>query len=175
MVFTTPSVAESQLYQANFCPTIMSLGENVAGIAKQQLGVRYRSGGSSPKAGFDCSGFVHWVFARHGVALPRSSTYQAQAGRAVPRGSLLPGDILIFSIPRTPNGRHSAIYIGNGKFIHSPNSGGRVRIEELNSAYWNKHYLMARRVLKTPPCDLDLYMSPDIANSHTLIESLIAE
>ena len=149
------------LYRAELCPTVMSLGEDVADIARQHLGIRYRRGGASPKSGFDCSGFVYWVFSKYGVSVPRDTVRQSRAGQEVARNDLLPGDILIFRIGNTPNGRHSAIYIGDDKFIHSPSAGSRVRIENLNAAYWTRHYMTARRVLETPPCDLDLYSSPD--------------
>ena len=160
------------LYHANLCPTLMSLGEDVADIAKHHLGVRYKSGGASPSSGFDCSGFVYWVFSEHGVSVPRDTVRQSRAGIEVAKNDLLPGDILIFRIANTPNGRHSAIYIGDGRFIHSPSTGSRVRIEQLDAAYWKSHYLTARRVLKEPPCDLDLYSSPEIANTHALLDEL---
>ena len=167
---TSAPPSQFSLYQTNLCPTVMSLGENVAGIAREQIGVRYARGGSSPRSGFDCSGFVHWVFARHGVDVPRDTVRQSSAGHEVSRSSLLPGDILIFRISNTPNGRHSAIYIGNNRFIHSPRAGTRVRVERLSDSYWARHYYTARRVLKAPPCDLDLYSNPDFANTHTLAE-----
>ncbi len=158
----------SETYAANLCPTVMSLGEDISAIARKQLGVRYRRGGISPRSGFDCSGFVYWVFAEHGVQLPRTSVQQSDAGHAVAKSDLLPGDILIFRIPHTPNGRHSAIYIGEGLFIHSPTSGACVRIENLSDHYWEKHYHTARRVLKAPPCDLDLHSDPDTVNAEFL-------
>ena len=158
------------LYRADLCPTVMSLGEDVVDIAQQNLGVRYKSGGASPKSGFDCSGFVYWVFSKYGVSVPRDTVRQSRAGKEVARNDLLPGDILIFRIANTPNGRHSAIYIGDDKFIHSPSAGSRVRIENLSAAYWARHYLTARRVLKAPPCNLDLFSSPEVANAHALLE-----
>lgn len=157
------------IYRANLCPTVMTLGKDVANIAKQHIGIRYRSGGASPKAGFDCSGFVYWVFSQYGITLPRDSVRQSRAGHEVARADILPGDIIIFRIANTPNGRHSAIYIGDGSFIHSPSNGSSVRIEKLSAAYWNSHYLTARRVLKAPPCDTDISipinaMAGDIEN-----------
>ena len=156
------------LYRADLCPTVMSLGEDVADIAQQHIGVRYKRGGASPKSGFDCSGFVYWVFSKYGVSVPRDTVRQSRAGQEVARNDLLPGDILIFRIANTPNGRHSAIYLGDDKFIHSPSAGSRVRIENLNAAYWAGHYMTARRVLEAPPCDLDLYSGPE--TSHALLE-----
>lgn len=159
-------------YRANLCPTLMSLGEDVAEIALQNIGIRYKSGGASPSSGFDCSGFVYWVFSEHGVSVPRDTVRQSKAGEEVAKSDLLPGDILIFRIANTPNGRHSAIYIGDGRFIHSPSAGSRVRIENLDAAYWKNHYMTARRVLTEPPCDLDLYSSPEIANTHALLDEI---
>lgn len=153
------------LYRANLCPTVMSLGEDVADIARQHVGVRYRSGGSSPTSGFDCSGFVYWVFSKYGVSVPRDSVRQSRAGQEIAKGDLLPGDIIIFRIANTPNGRHSAIYLGDGRFIHSPSAGSRVRIERLDAEYWKRHYMTARRVLEEPPCNLDLYATPDLAGT----------
>ncbi|WP_294558449.1 C40 family peptidase [uncultured Mailhella sp.] len=153
------------LYRANLCPTVMSLGRDVADIARQHVGIRYRSGGASPKSGFDCSGFVYWVFSKYGVTVPRDSVRQSRAGHEVARDELLPGDIIIFRIANTPNGRHSAIYLGEGRFIHSPSAGSSVRVEKLNASYWSSHYLTARRVLTAPPCDLDLYADPEVTET----------
>lgn len=161
---------ENTLYRADLCPTVMSLGEDVADIAQQHLGVRYKSGGTSPKSGFDCSGFVYWVFSKYGVSVPRDTVRQSRAGQEVARSDLLPGDIIIFRIGNTPNGRHSAIYIGDDKFIHSPSAGSHVRIENLNAAYWAGHYMTARRVLEAPPCNLDLYAGPEANGSPALLE-----
>ncbi len=158
------------LYRANLCPTIMSLGQDVADIARQGLGVRYRSGGSSPSSGFDCSGFVYWVFAKHGITVPRDSVRQSRAGQEVAKADLLPGDIIIFRIANTPNGRHSAIYIGDGRFIHSPSAGSHVRIERLDAAYWTRHYLTARRVLEEPDCDI--FPDPAVADTQAMIEAI---
>ena len=163
---------ENTLYRADLCPTVMSLGEDVADIAQQHLGVCYKSGGTSPKSGFDCSGFVYWVFSKYGVSVPRDTVRQSRAGQEVARSDLLPGDIIIFRIGNTPNGRHSAIYIGDDKFIHSPSAGSHVRIENLNAAYWAGHYMTARRVLEAPPCALDLYASPETAAPQTMTEAL---
>lgn len=146
-------------------------GARIVEIAKQYLGVPYRYGGASP-SGFDCSGFVYWVFAKHGVTVPRDSVRQSRAGQEVAKADLMPGDIIIFRIANTPNGRHSAIYIGDGSFIHSPSAGSRVRVERLDADYWKRHYLTARRVLEEPPCDLDLYADPGVADTQAMIEAI---
>lgn len=148
-------------YRANLCPTIMSLGNDVADTAREHLGVRYKKGGASPAYGFDCSGFVHWVFSKQGISIPRNTIQQSRVGQEVSKDKLLPGDILIFRIANTPNGRHSGIYLGEGSFIHSPAAGSHVRIEKLNSSYWKKHYLTARRVLEEPVCDIPFFNQPE--------------
>lgn len=162
------------VYRANLCPTIMSLGEDVADAAREHIGVRYRSGGASPKSGFDCSGFVYWVFSKQGVTVPRDSVRQSRAGQEVAKADLIPGDILIFRIANTPNGRHSAIYLGDGRFIHSPSAGSRVRIERLSDDYWRRHYMTARRVLEEPPCDLEIYADPELAQTQALLDEIAA-
>ncbi len=141
------------IYRGDVCPTLISVGEKITGIASTKLDLAYRAGGTSPVTGFDCSGFVQWVFARHGISLPRSARDQEYVGRKVDRNSLQPGDILIFRSPTASSGRHTAIYVGNDKFIHSPRTGKTIRYDELGNTYWRTHYLTARRVLKAPPCE----------------------
>jgi cell wall-associated NlpC family hydrolase len=106
------------------------LGEKVVKYAKHFLGVRYVYGGSTPSSGFDCSGFVRYVYGHFGIRLAHSSFAQFTSGFRVGRGGLKPGDLVFF------NGLgHVGIYVGNGKFIHAPHSGTRVRIESLGGWY----------------------------------------
>lgn len=114
--------------------------------AKDQMGVPYSWGGTS-RGGFDCSGFVQYVFAKHGVNLPRTSISQSQIGQKVAREDLQPGD-LIFFITRGSRVSHVGIFIGNGQFIHASSGGGQVRIDNLSKDYYNKRYAGARRVGK---------------------------
>ena len=95
--------------------------------ARSYLGLAYQSGGTSPQTGFDCSGFTQYVFARAGISIPRVSRDQASAGVAVPYSQLRPGDLVCFNSPVS----HVGIYLGGGKFIHSPKPGDRVKITEL--------------------------------------------
>lgn len=95
--------------------------------AKSCLGIAYKTGGTTPKTGFDCSGFAQYVFAQAGVSLPRVSADQAKAGIAVPYSQLRPGDLVCFNTPVS----HVGIYLGGGKFIHSPKPGDSVKITEL--------------------------------------------
>jgi cell wall-associated NlpC family hydrolase len=115
------------------------LGLRVVSYAKHFLGVPYVYGGSTPH-GFDCSGFVRYVYAHFGVTLPHSSYAQFGDGRRVVRGSLRPGDLVFFD-----SVGHVGIYIGNGRFIHAPHSGTRVRIERF-AGWYGARFSGARRL-----------------------------
>ena len=123
-----------------------SEGERIVAFAKQYLGYSYVYGGTTPGGGFDCSGFVYYVFNNCGYSLSRSCTVQAQSGTAVSRSELQPGDILFFN--NTSNGAigHTGIYIGNGTFIHAANPRRGVVTDTINSGYYNTYYYSARRV-----------------------------
>jgi cell wall-associated NlpC family hydrolase len=113
-------------------------------IALTYRGVPYRNGGSDP-SGFDCSGFVQWVFAQTGVALPREVRDQYRVGGKVDRDAVQPGDLIFFeTVSRGPS--HVGIALGGDQFIHAPSSRGVVRIERYTSEYWSKRYVGARRV-----------------------------
>ena len=104
-----------------------SLGARVAQTARSQIGAHYRLGGTTPK-GFDCSGLIWWAYRQHGINVPRVTDAQAKAGYGVGRGiAMRPGDILVFDTNRGRTGLHTALYTGNGRFVHSPTSGKRVR------------------------------------------------
>lgn len=110
------------------------------------LGIRYRRGGSSPEAGFDCSGFVSHVFREGlGLVLPRSSKEMSKSGEVVNRDELKPGDLVFFNTMRSAFS-HVGIYLGDNQFVHAPRAGGRVRIEDLRDNYWVKRFNGARRV-----------------------------
>lgn len=111
------------------------------------LGVRYRRGGESAEQGFDCSGFTRHVFESSvGLVLPRRSNEQAKAPGLlkVGRDELKPGDLVFFNTLRAAFS-HVGIYIGDGKFIHAPRTGGAVRVEDMRVAYWSKRFDGARR------------------------------
>jgi cell wall-associated NlpC family hydrolase len=111
------------------------------------LGVPYRRGGNNPDQGFDCSGFTRHIFENSlGLVLPRRADQQAHdAGLApVEKNELKPGDLVFFNTMKRAFS-HVGIYVGEGKFIHSPRSGGQVRVEDMREAYWAKRFNGARR------------------------------
>jgi cell wall-associated NlpC family hydrolase len=118
------------------------------------LGVPYRRGGNSAEEGFDCSGFTRYIFEHSvGLVLPRRADEQATtAGLAkVERDDLKPGDLVFFNTLRRTFS-HVGIYVGDGKFIHAPRSGAKVRVEDMRIAYWAQRFTGARRAeLSSPP------------------------
>ena len=121
--------------------------------AKKALGTPYVRGGTSTN-GFDCSGFVQWTFNQVGVKLPRTAREQAQAGRAVRNpNDMEVGDIVAFHHPK--RGYHTGIYVGDGKFIHSPRKRTTVRINDLDDPYFSKTFLGARRIKASSPDEID--------------------
>jgi len=110
------------------------------------LGVPYLRGGNTAETGFDCSGFVKAIFEQTvGLVLPRRAEQQAAATQNIERKELLPGDLVFFNTMRRAFS-HVGIYIGDGKFIHSPKPGAEVRVESLATTYWNRRFDGARRV-----------------------------
>jgi cell wall-associated NlpC family hydrolase len=109
-------------------------------FAKRFLGTPYKWGGTSP-SGFDCSGFTQYVFKQFGINLPRISYQQGNGGKAVAKGDLRPGDLVFWdNSSRNVGADHLGIYIGGGKYIHSPQPGSRVKISNLGGGYWARRY-----------------------------------
>jgi hypothetical protein len=117
------------------------LGARAVAIARHTLGVRYRSGGSSPSTGFDCSGLVAYVFAQLGVHLPHNAAAQYGRGRPVAREELEPGDLVFFA-----SLSHVGIYIGSGQFVHAPHSGTVVKISSLTDSWYRTTFAGSRRL-----------------------------
>lgn len=119
-------------------------GYALSGTALSLRGAPYRNGGVDPN-GFDCSGFVRYVYQQHGVAMPRLAREQFRIGKSVDRGRLEPGDLVFFSTV-APGASHVGIVIGGDQFIHAPSERGVVRVENLSSQYWSTRYIGAKRV-----------------------------
>ncbi|HET9836098.1 MAG TPA: C40 family peptidase [Rhodanobacteraceae bacterium] len=113
------------------------------------VGTPYRWGGNTPESGFDCSGLVDFVFRTSaGVVLPRRSADIADVDAPkVSVDQLQSGDLLFFGSHHRVS--HVAIYVGNGRFVHAPNTGGTVRLDKLDGKYWREHFLYAKRVLES--------------------------
>lgn len=118
-------------------------GYEISGTALSLRGVPYRNGGADPN-GFDCSGFVRYVFAQHGVAMPRTVAEQFSAGGSIDVSELRPGDLVFFSTT-APGASHVGIVVGGDSFVHAPSSAGIVRVERLGAAYWTARFIGARR------------------------------
>ena len=121
-----------------------AVGYALSGTALSLRGAPYRLGGDDP-SGFDCSGFVRYVYQQHGVAMPRETREQFKLGTRVDRGRLAPGDLVFFSTV-APGASHVGIAIGGDQFVHAPSERGVVRVESLASEYWSTRYVGAKRV-----------------------------
>jgi cell wall-associated NlpC family hydrolase len=125
------------------------------------MGVPYRRGGNSAETGFDCSGFVKAMYEQTvGLILPRRAEQQAASTQKIDRSDLQPGDLVFFNTMRRAFS-HVGIYVGEGKFIHSPKPGAEVRVEDMGVAYWRSRFDGARRVdAPTPEPVSDLLANP---------------
>ncbi|HPU21355.1 MAG TPA: C40 family peptidase [Alicycliphilus sp.] len=107
------------------------------------VGTPYRFGGNTPEGGFDCSGLIGYVYnSRAGVAPPRTVALLSGFGASVPEGELRTGDLVLFGGGRPT---HAGIYVGEGRFVHAPSSGGTVRLDHLRSRYWAQQSASYRR------------------------------
>lgn len=143
-----PQVIEPQVMapQVYFSP----VAEDVLFRALGLVGTPYRWGGNTPDSGFDCSGLIGYVYRdAAGVALPRS-TREMIGIRApdIDKGALQSGDLVFFATNGGTQVSHAGIYVGEGRFVHAPSTGGTVRLDYLSNSYWQKTYLSAKRVLQ---------------------------
>ena len=123
-----------------------SKAKAIISTAKSFLGVPYVWGGQSP-SGFDCSGYINYVFGKHGITLPRTAAEQFNVGTSVSKSNLIPGDLVYFTTYKE-GPSHVGIYLGNGEFIHASSGKEEVTISNLSSNYYTSRYIGAKRVIK---------------------------
>lgn len=165
LVFAAPADEQAaEVKRMSELASLMQLGDQMKssvgektdqmlGKAMGLLGVPYKRGGSSTETGFDCSGFVRYMYETSvGRLLPRRADEQAAATDKIDRNELNPGDLVFFNTMRRTFS-HVGIYLGDGKFIHAPSTGKTVRVDDLRAAYWTKRFTGARRVKETPAPD----------------------
>jgi cell wall-associated NlpC family hydrolase len=121
-LLTCPLVLDAAVAAAQPRRQAVPLGERAAAYAQRLIGIPYRYGGTSPESGFDCSGFVRYVYGRLGIALPHSSYADFGLGRPVEEQALRPGDLVFFD-----GVGHVGLYVGDGRFIHAPHTGTSVQ------------------------------------------------
>lgn len=128
---------------APFLPAKMA--NNIISTAKKFIGTPYVYGGESPK-GFDCSGYLQYVFKKNNIDLPRTADKQYELGRKVPVKKLQPGDLVFFATDAKEIS-HCGIYLGQDQFIHSSSSRG-VRIDKLDNVYWQKYFVSGKHIIR---------------------------
>lgn len=112
-------------------------------------GIKYKFGGSSPETGFDCSGFVRYVFQQAAnLTLPHGARALSQLGQTVTQENLQPGDLVFFNTLKS-SFSHVGIYLGNHRFIHSPSAGKTVSVMDMSDGYWAQRFNGARRITST--------------------------
>ena len=146
---SAPAIA-AEADEPNFIfSTLSSFTDKAARLALEAMslvGIHYRRGGNTPENGLDCSGLVRYVFREaNGTELPRTSVEISKLGETVEKQDLQPGDLVFFNTLRRTFS-HVGIYLGDNKFIHAPSSGGAVRIESMDLAYWKARFNGARRI-----------------------------
>lgn len=119
-------------------------GYSVSGTALRLRGAPYRNGGADP-SGFDCSGFIHYVFGQHGMDVSRTVDGLFRMGAEVSRSDIQAGDLLFFATS-SQGPSHVGMAIGTDEFVHAPSSAGVVRVERLSSTYWTARFVAARRL-----------------------------
>jgi cell wall-associated NlpC family hydrolase len=130
----------------------MHEGDAIAGAALAQLGAPYRYGGAEPARGFDCSGLVFYAHGRQGIAVPRTAAEQFATARRVDPGDLEPGDLVFYRLePRSRDVTHVGIYVGQGRFVHAPQSGRQVAEALLEDPYWRQRFAGAGRLRPVGP------------------------
>jgi cell wall-associated NlpC family hydrolase len=131
------------------------LADSILSHGLSLVGTRYRYGGSSVKSGFDCSGFIGYLFKEElGMQLPRSTREMIKIDAPlVEREELEPGDLLFFATNGRGRVSHAGIYLGDDQFIHSASRSSGVRVDSLDDRYWSRTFIEAKRALAMAPTD----------------------
>ena len=145
---TTRSPSSSSSSSSPRAPVYSPLSDeqayDIAIHALGLVGTPYRYGGNTPDSGFDCSGLIGYVYrSRVGTAPPRTVAKLSSWGQSIGSGDLRTGDLVVFGTGRTPN--HAGIYVGDGRFVHAPSTGGTVRLDHLESRHWARQNASFRR------------------------------
>ncbi len=127
--------------------SVSDVRQNLVKTAQSYLGTPLKRGGTNPREGFDCTGYVFYVYQEAaGITLPRKSHDQVQIGQPISPIDLQPGDLIYFKVGRTRS-LHVGLYVGEGQFIHAPSTNGTVKIDSLGTEHWRLRFLGARRIL----------------------------
>lgn len=144
---TTSSVQRGRAFNESLdAPSIISQGQadEITIYAVGLVGTPYRYGGNTPDSGFDCSGLIGHVYqSRAGVAPPRTVSRLQYWGQPVSGDNIRAGDLVVFA--QSSVATHAGIYVGDGRFVHAPSTGGQVRLDRLDSKYWSSRLLAFRR------------------------------
>ena len=141
------SSASAALAAPDLAPTPeVPEGSVLADFAEQYVGSPYRWGGASP-AGFDCSGFVMWVYSQFGVPLPHNEAGQLNAGPRIGADDLQPGDVVVFANTYRAGLSHTGIYVGEGQFVHAADERHGVVVSNIWDSYWGPRLVGASRAL----------------------------
>ena len=132
-----------------FSPSEDKLRDDIVDVALDQVGEDYHYGGASPGEGFDCSGLAYYSYAKAGIKLPRSAAEQHKVGKAVKFDDAEPGDLVFYNFhDRKKTDLHVVVYLGRGRGVHAPVSGGEVEKVDLTAPEWRKRYIGARRIVR---------------------------
>ena len=172
-----PRVASAQKKTSAIAVRGTVTGADIVRAARDYLGVRYVWGGDTPRA-FDCSGFTRYVFARYGIALPRTAHEQAAFGDAPFPGDLRPGDLLFFSGGQ--GAQHIAIYVGGDTIIHASSSAKRVKLDLIrpHGGRWAKHNWFRNRLIavrRVLPIEGTFYIPMSATGSPAAASTVTAE
>jgi hypothetical protein len=140
------TAASKPLPETESTPSWTSTAQEIILHALSQTGVKYKYGGINPNSGFDCSGFVRYVFKEAAnLTLPHGANAMSQVGQKINPSELQPGDLVFFNTMKSVYS-HVGIYVGNNRFIHAPSAGSSISVADMNDSYWSKRYTGARRV-----------------------------